>query len=242
MSNTIVTHVYKWIIENVVENVKKDFSSMGVEESILQEFQRNWETKVINSKVANFQKFSVNEDYYAQPTYDQYTAAPQDIMNQNNYQFPPFNDSQYSVPPAYSTVQTKVEPISNPLSSQSSNIPQTDGANDELTTEQIDKIIEKKILEANNEKGKGKDISQVDGEEDDDEDDDDNYDDNINSDLDDDDDDDENDENDPEHLILCQYEKVTRIKNKWKCSLKDGIINVNGKDYLFQKATGDFEW
>jgi len=36
----IQTHVYKWIIENVVENVKKDFSSMGVEESILQEFQR----------------------------------------------------------------------------------------------------------------------------------------------------------------------------------------------------------
>ncbi|OUM69587.1 hypothetical protein PIROE2DRAFT_2453 [Piromyces sp. E2] len=210
MSNTIVTHVYKWIIENVVENVKKDFSSMGVEESILQEFQRNWETKVINSKVANFQKFSVNEDYYAQPTYDQYPAATQDIMNRNNYQFPPFNDSQYSVPPAYPTVQTKVEPISNPINSQSSNIPQTDGADDELTTEEIDKIIEKKILEANDEKekGKGKEISQVDGE--DDEDDDDlNYDDNINSDLDDDDDDDDdNDENEPEHLILCQYEKV----------------------------------
>jgi len=216
---------------------------MGVEESILQEFQRNWETKVINSKVANFQKFSVSEDYYAQPTYDQYPAATQDIMNQNNYQFPPFNDSQYSVPPAY-PVQTKVEPISNPINSQSSNIPQTDGANDELTTEEIDKIIEKKILEANDEKekGKGKEISQVDGE---DYEDDDvlNYDDNINSDLDDDDDDDDdNDENEPEHLILCQYEKVTRIKNKWKCSLKDGIINVNGKDYLFQKATGDFEW
>jgi len=89
MSNTIVTQVYKWIIENVVENVKKDFSSMGVEENILQEFQRNWELKVINSKVANFQKFSVNEDYYSQPTYDQYNpSAAQDLINQNNFQFP----------------------------------------------------------------------------------------------------------------------------------------------------------
>jgi len=242
MSNTIVTQVYKWIIENVVENVKKDFSSMGVEENILQEFQRNWELKVINSKVANFQKFSVNEDYYSQPTYDQYNpSAAQDLINQNNFQFPQYSDSQYSVPPTFNPVQTKIEPISNTINSQSSNIPQTDGTNDELTTEEIDKIIEKKILEVNEEKGKekGKKISQVDGEDDDD-DDDLNYD--INSDLDDDDDDDNDDENETEHLILCQYEKVTRIKNKWKCSLKDGIINVNGKDYLFQKATGDFEW
>lgn len=239
MSNTIVTHVYKWIIDNVVENVKKDFSSMGVEESILQEFQRNWELKVINSKVANFQKFSVNEDYYQQPTYDQYNpSSASDLMNHNNFSYT-FSDSQYAVPPTYNTVQTKIEPISN----QSSNIPQTDGANDELTTEEIDKIIEEKILENNEKKNKGKEkeISQVDGEDDDDEDEL-NSDDNINSDLDDDDDDDNDDENETDHLILCQYEKVTRIKNKWKCSLKDGIINVNGKDYLFQKATGDFEW
>jgi len=175
MSNTIVTNVYKWIIENVVENVKKDFSSMGVEESILQEFQRNWELKVINSKVANFQKFSVNEDYYTQPnTYDQYnptTATAPDLINQNNFPFTQFTES-YSVPPTYN-VQTKIEPMSNQINSQSSNIPQTDGTNDELTTEEIDKIIEKKILEANKEKekGKGKEISQVDGEDEDDEDD-----------------------------------------------------------------------
>lgn len=56
----------------------------------------------------------------------------------------------------------------------------------------------------------------------------------INSDLDDDDSEDENVETD--HLILCQYEKVSRIKNKWKCALRDGVINVNGKDYLFNKV------
>ncbi|ORY79583.1 hypothetical protein LY90DRAFT_500593 [Neocallimastix californiae] len=178
MSNTIVTHVYKWIIENVVENVKKDFSSMGVEESILQEFQRNWELKVINTKVANFQKFSSSEDYYTQPNaYDQYNttaaAAAPDLINQNNFPFPQFTDS-YSVPPNYN-VQPKIEPMNNQINSQSSNIPQTDGTNDELTTEEIDKIIEKKIVEANEEKEeekeKGKGISQVDGEDEDEEDD-----------------------------------------------------------------------
>ena len=33
----------------------------------------------------------------------------------------------------------------------------------------------------------------------------------------------------------CQ---VARVKNKWKCILKDGMIHVNGKDYLFAKCTG----
>jgi len=33
-------------------------------------------------------------------------------------------------------------------------------------------------------------------------------------------------------------EKVARVKNKWKCTLKDGMIHINGKDYLFAKCTG----
>ena len=34
---------------------------------------------------------------------------------------------------------------------------------------------------------------------------------------------------------ICQ---VARVKNKWKCVLKDGMIHINGKDYLFAKCTG----
>jgi hypothetical protein len=77
-------------------------------------------------------------------------------------------------------------------------------------------------------------IPQNDGRDDDDEDDDDDdQESDINSDLDD-DDDDENQKTD--HLILCQYEKVSRIKNKWKCILKDGIVHINGKDYVFNRV------
>ena len=28
------------------------------------------------------------------------------------------------------------------------------------------------------------------------------------------------------------------MKNKWKCVLKDGMIHIKGKDYLFAKCTG----
>lgn len=47
---------------------------------------------------------------------------------------------------------------------------------------------------------------------------------------------------DTDHVIVCQYDKITRIKNKWKFHLKDGIMNINGKDFLFSKASGDAEW
>jgi transcription initiation factor TFIIA large subunit len=45
-----------------------------------------------------------------------------------------------------------------------------------------------------------------------------------------------------DNMILCQYEKVNRIKAKWKCNFKDGIVHIDGKDYMFHKANGEFEW
>ncbi|KAJ8099614.1 transcription factor IIA, alpha/beta subunit [Lipomyces tetrasporus] len=68
----------------------------------------------------------------------------------------------------------------------------------------------------------------------------------INSDLDDPDDEinsqDDEENEDSGMIMLCLYDKVTRTKNKWKCVLKDGVVNVNGKDYLFGKGTGEYEW
>ena len=43
-------------------------------------------------------------------------------------------------------------------------------------------------------------------------------------------------------IVLCMYEKVHRTKNKWKCQLKDGIISIGGKDWVFSRANGEFEW
>lgn len=45
-----------------------------------------------------------------------------------------------------------------------------------------------------------------------------------------------------ENVVVCQYDKITRARNKWKFHLKDGIMNLNGKDYVFQRANGDAEW
>lgn len=45
-----------------------------------------------------------------------------------------------------------------------------------------------------------------------------------------------------ENVIVCQYDKITRSRNRWKFHLKDGIMNLNGEDFVFQKANGDAEW
>ncbi|OAA46919.1 Transcription factor IIA, alpha/beta subunit [Metarhizium rileyi] len=92
-------------------------------------------------------------------------------------------------------------------------------------------------------KGKAVAVAGYDGGDDDDDDIDDE--DAINSDLDDPEDEHDDDEVDDEglgHIMLCMYDKVQRVKNKWKCTLKDGVLTVNGKEYVFHKATGEYEW
>ncbi|XP_010521880.1 PREDICTED: transcription initiation factor IIA subunit 1-like [Tarenaya hassleriana] len=66
--------------------------------------------------------------------------------------------------------------------------------------------------------------------------------------LNEDDDDDELDDLDSgedvntQHLVLAQFDKVSRTKSRWKCTLKDGIMHINDKDILFNKATGEFDF
>uniref|UniRef100_A0A672URE0 Ral transcription factor IIA subunit 1 like n=1 Tax=Strigops habroptila TaxID=2489341 RepID=A0A672URE0_STRHB len=47
---------------------------------------------------------------------------------------------------------------------------------------------------------------------------------------------------DTDNLIVCQYDKIHRSKNKWKFYLKDGVMSFEGKDHVFSKAIGDAEW
>ena len=61
-------------------------------------------------------------------------------------------------------------------------------------------------------------------------------------------DDDVSDDEDSQHpfetenVVVCQFDRITRSKNKWKFHLKDGIMNLNSRDYVFTKATGEAEW
>ena len=57
----------------------------------------------------------------------------------------------------------------------------------------------------------------------------------INSDLDDPNDNVGEEEEEDEgagQIMLCTYDKVQRVKNKWKCTLKDGVLTTNGKEFV----------
>mmetsp|Transcript_65898 Transcript_65898/g.155667 ORF Transcript_65898/g.155667 Transcript_65898/m.155667 type:complete len:109 (-) Transcript_65898:69-395(-) len=59
--------------------------------------------------------------------------------------------------------------------------------------------------------------------------------------------DDEESVPEPDNLILTQFEKVSRTKTNWKCTLKDGIAHLvsrdgHGRDFIFKKANGQFDW
>lgn len=43
--------------------------------------------------------------------------------------------------------------------------------------------------------------------------------------------------------LLAQYEKVKRIRNRWKITFKDAVLKnqSDGKEYIFEKITGEFE-
>ena len=43
-------------------------------------------------------------------------------------------------------------------------------------------------------------------------------------------------------VIMCQYERVSHAKNRWKVVLRDGIMQIGGKDYVFSKLTGELQW
>lgn len=86
-------------------------------------------------------------------------------------------------------------------------------------------------------------LSQVDGESEFDEfESDGDLSDDINSELDSDSDKEEEDDEEETNFALCLFDKVQRIKNKWKSTLVAGIANINGKDYVFHKANGESEW
>lgn len=47
---------------------------------------------------------------------------------------------------------------------------------------------------------------------------------------------------DTENTILCQFEKVVRRANRWKFVFKNGVMQINGRDYVFSKMCGSTEW
>ena len=47
---------------------------------------------------------------------------------------------------------------------------------------------------------------------------------------------------DTDNVVVCQYDKIQRTKTRWRFNLKSGIMNLNGREHVFQKAVGEANW
>ncbi|KAJ2234307.1 transcription factor IIA subunit alpha [Coemansia sp. RSA 1722] len=293
MSNSIVATIYRYVIDDVVRNVHADFEGHGVDTSVLEELQRSWEAKIIQSRVASFPGEEADDHASGRPNMHGYPYVHDTNGNINSAaSLASIINNPESMAPSAASLASLAQSGRNQLlleddddadADHSHYIPQNDGAADILADSNTadDNALArwnalKKSRRLEYERDREAALQQLDGPYDDDNDNKDNVidekggagfaadpansnnnnngsgadgqtedlDDVINSDLDDSDDeeDGEGDGEDTEHIVLCQYDKVTRSKNKWKCVLRDGIMLINGRDYLFQKANGDFEW
>lgn len=257
MSNTEASRVYEVIVESVVNEVREDFENAGIDEQTLQDLKRVWQLKLTETQVANF-------------SWDpQESAAHQsmdNLVNGNDLA----NDDGVAVPSEYSLNtesqglvlpgfpnddSTKIDTNSTEVQSSKDSVPKLDtNGSAEGHDEDIDgslkaesgaklenpQEIELTLSYSKNqadllkqEAKKAKRSALLDTDE-------------VGSELDDSDDDylisEGEDDGPDENLMLCLYDKVTRTKARWKCSLKDGIATVNRKDYTFQKSQVEAEW
>lgn len=256
MSNYEAGKLYESVIDEVITDSRQDFEDSGIDESTLQELKRLWCEKLSQLKVCNFAWDEDEQDLHVQHSILGAANVRNDPLHMNSgLELPnlPYDtaagglhtsniagpgDSAYSMGIEIPTIKQEFNEDTGLIIPK---VNQSDGAF-ELTIEMDTSKASSSI-----EKLRTKLRSQVDGAGDDDDDDDDifNDSDDINSDLDDELDSDKSDEDDADQegrIMLCLYDKVQRVKNKWKCNLKEGVANIDGRDFIFQRATGESEW
>jgi len=252
----------------VIAAIKPEFDEYGVAEDVLGELQEKWENKVIASHVADFDapgpQPQVHHAYpphpihmipqhplypphvYQQPQGPQVKAEPVDgryaLSAPHGYALPPLPGPSGARPPHPGGQQSILSfppgPPRSGANQQQQRIPQVDGPSsasedDSPSPPPSQSFAPRPSHPSLPQPPQASGSTLPDDEA-------------INSDLDDSDTGDE--EGDEEagvgetDIVFCTYDKVARVKNKWKCILKDGMIHVNGRDYLFAKCTGEFEW
>lgn len=255
MSNYEAGKLYEAVIDEVITDSRQDFEDSGIDESTLQELKRLWCEKLSQVKVCNFAWDEEDQDIHVPHSMLGATNGGNDPLQLgagleipnlsygassnglHNSSLPGHADTGYSMGIEIPTIKQEFSEDTGLIIPK---VNQSDGAF-EFTMEVNDKSALTSL-----DRLRGTLRNQVDGAEGHEDDDDIfNDSDDINSDLDDELDSDKSDEEDGDQegrIMLCLYDKVQRVKNKWKCNLKEGIANIDGRDFVFQRATGESEW
>eukprot|EP00842_Homolaphlyctis_polyrhiza_P002876 jgi/Hompol1/358/HPOL_001091-RA len=219
--NSNVPNVYKWVMDDVIQKMTQRFAELGMDVNVLSELQQTWEAKIVNMGVAPFAPIATQTS--APYGYGYPSDIPGIQLTQQSFvAFKEHDPGLYD----FTTGNFGVLQHQHPSGSNGHpfHLPQHDGPVDDDTegvsaSESATGDVPPQPSSDTHLTREKIDAMLL--------------------------------AVDPaalheyaevSNLLLCQFEKVQRVKNKWKCALKDGVINVNGKDYLFSKANCDFEW
>jgi len=227
MSNQSLTNVYQMIMDDVIKNIKPEFENDGVDEQVLVELQQLWEMKLHQSGAMPSQR-----DDYGAGAADFLYPHSQLGMNYNPRALPHLQQQQqfqFQQPGPFGMPPANRGPTTTPSGMYNHHyIPQADGVCEERETAAT--APERQT------QGQADAIPQLDGKNDT----------TATRDLDAEElsgmDSEGEEEPETEDFVLCQFDKVQRTKNKWKVNLKDGIMHIGGREYIFHKAMGEFEW
>ncbi|KAF7371881.1 Transcription initiation factor IIA large subunit [Mycena venus] len=250
-------HIYHNVIDDVISAIRQDFKDYCVPEDVLAKLQHKWEDKIIASRVAEFEPPSSAPHlppYAAMQMMPQHTPvhhsyapslqpqiaqqSPIDnryIRNGATYPFPLLPSPKINDKSPDPDCTKSVFSFGHGPPQGLAPIPQVDGPSensDDSPTSAPPAYPSRIAYPSLPQPQVWSLTAPVDSE-------------TINSDL---DDSDTGDEDlvdsagaNPD-IVFCTYDKVAHVKSKWKCVLKDGMIHANGKDYLFSRCTGEFDW
>lgn len=253
MSNFEASKLYEAVIEEVITDSRQDFEDSGIDESTLQELKKLWCEKLSQSRVASFtwNEENLDEGLHAglipAPMKESSLLINQELEIPHISQYdPPVKDLPNHTGPNYS-MGIELPTLKQEFTEENGlilpKVNQSDGPIEftlYLNNETLQSIKQRVQRQAD---GPNDSNHNIEGGNDDD--DIFNDSDDINSDLDDELDSEKSDDEETElegQIMLCLYDKVQRVKNKWKCNLKEGVANIDGKDFVFQRATGESEW
>ncbi|KAK9831861.1 hypothetical protein WJX81_002798 [Elliptochloris bilobata] len=226
-----VSSVYRSVIDDVVSHIKPDFVGEGVDEAVLDELRVLWETKLTQSGALDPVPASA-------PTGVAYgTAAPQLGYPYAGAGMAYMGGSSAAAAHQHSgALKRKLEETGSwptgvvpaKHAAHAGVIPQQDGPADEPS-------VVRAAGGAGSSAGKAGGGGSEDAEEGDD------PAEKLDT-LSDVESDEAEEDKEYENVVVAQFDKVTRTKNKWKCTLKDGVMQLNGRDILFNSASGEMQF
>lgn len=236
--------LYKSVVEDVIQKVRVDFVNMGVDEQVLIDLQSLWEQKLVESGSLGGAEYPVlGRDYGASAGFYFYnpTGGPPDGDNNaggpmmvdprqigsSNAAYPlHFVPSSYYPGPGMSSVFGTPGTGTGTGTGGASAAPRPPPSSQHLQSKPSS------IGQFDGAADAGNPNHSADGDE-------------LGSSLDDDSEtsvDLLSSTSPTENILLCQYEKVARTKNKYRCTFRLGILHVGGREYAFHKATADYQW